>query len=133
MAGKIGIAVLALTLMSPTGKAVDTPIVLSVKPSLCIVDQHNTSCRMTILIVWQSETAGSYCLHNDVETDPISCWTGQSSGRTEEARVVETSLRYWLTDTGSETAIAEASVAVMSAEPGDRRENRRRRHAWSIL
>jgi hypothetical protein len=133
MGHRIALPWLTVAMLAVQSEAVAAPIQLSVKPSLCIVDDRNRSCRMTILVVWKADNAGSYCLHNELGAEPIGCWSDQTTGRFEEARAVETRLRYWLTQSGSDDAVAEASIEVMNAQPGDRRETRRRRHAWSIL
>jgi hypothetical protein len=50
-----------------------------------------------------------------------------------EDRVVQATFRYWLTDSVSDTRLAEATLDVMTTESDDRRRQRARRHVWDIL
>lgn len=109
------------------------PVVLTVKPVLCITDRRNPTCEMSLLVAWESEAAGDFCLYSDVAAAAISCWARESSGRIEEARVVERPLTYWLTNGEPGVRVAEATVDVVTTDSEDRRRGRQRRHAWSLL
>ena len=109
------------------------PVQLSVKPVLCITDKRNQTCDMSFLVRWQSGEMGYYCLYNDFSAVPLECWEEGSAGVLEEDRIVDRTFSYWLTDRDLEVRLAEAVVEVLSLESTDRRRNRQRRHAWSIL
>ena len=133
---RIGLGfVLLLAFLWPgaDAQAESGPVKLSVKPVLCITDKRNQNCAMSFLVRWQSEELGFYCLYNDFSAAPLDCWEEESSAALEEDRVVDRSFSYWLTDRNFAVRLAEAMVEVLSLESTDRRRNRRRRHAWSIL
>lgn len=112
----------------------DDPVVLRVKPVLCITDARAPQCEMSLIVDWRSTLAGDYCLYNDFSADePLGCWQAQAAGRHVEDRVVDETFSYWLTRGDADGRLAEAQVEVMSADSSDRRRNRRSRHVWSIL
>lgn len=109
------------------------PVVLRVKPVLCITDKRTPQCKMSLTVEWRSRRPGSYCLYNDLSPEPLDCWNQESSGRHVEDRVVVRSFSYWLASGSVDLRIAEAMVEVMSTHSPDRRRHRRSRHVWSIL
>jgi hypothetical protein len=125
---------LALLLVVGFGaRAQDLRVTLSVKPMLCITDNREESCALSILVSWRSNRAGSFCLHNELATEPLRCWETAEAGMLVEERVVQNTFRYWLTNGGTDAEVAEATLDVMSAESDDRRRQRQRRHVWDIL
>lgn len=114
-------------------RAQDLRVTLSVKPMLCITDNREESCALSILVSWRSNRAGSFCLHNDLSAEPLRCWQTAEAGMLVEERVVEETFRYWLTGAATEVRVAEATLDVMTAESDDRRRQRQRRHVWDIL
>jgi hypothetical protein len=108
-------------------------VTLSVKPVLCITDNREESCALSILVSWRSTRAGNYCLHNDLVTGPLRCWQLAEAGMHVDERVVEQTFQYWLADGTSAARLAEARLDVLTADSDDRRRNRPRRHVWDIL
>lgn len=106
---------------------------LSVKPVLCITDNREESCALSILVSWHSSRAGRYCLHNDFSDGPLRCWELAEAGMHVEERVVDDTFSYWLVDGASDARLAEATLDVLSADLDDRRRHRQRRHVWDIL
>ncbi|HEX7082406.1 MAG TPA: DUF3019 domain-containing protein [Gammaproteobacteria bacterium] len=113
--------------------AAEGRVALTVKPVLCITDRREDGCAISILVSWHSDDAGAYCLHSDVADGPLRCWALAASGMFVEERVLTETIRYWLTEGGSEVRLAEATLEVMTTDSDDRRRNRRRRHVWDIL
>ena len=128
----LSVAALGLCLLV-AGAHANENVVLTVKPVLCIVGTSKPSCEMRFLVAWHSEVAGDFCLFSDFAPSPIDCWAAQSSGTIEEIRVVIAPFSYWISDGDAERRLAEKLVDVMSTDLGDRRRNRRNRHAWSVL
>lgn len=117
-----------------TAQGQDARVTLSVKPVLCITDEREESCALSILVEWRSSSRGSYCLYNDLGSAPLRCWQLAERGVVVEERQVQETLVYWLTDGAPSAArVAEASLDVMSASSDDRRRQRQRRHVWDIL
>ena len=127
------LAVPALAWAQGLARAQAPRVALTVKPVLCITDSREESCELSILVMWRSDAAGRYCLHNDFAAQPIRCWQLASSGMVVEERVVDATFRYWLTNGDTDARLAEATLDVMSTETDDRRRQRRRRHVWDIL
>ncbi len=127
------LAVLALACTQAVAQTQQPRVTLTVKPVLCITDSREESCELSILVVWRSDSAGRYCLHNDLARQPIQCWQLASAGMVVEDRVVDETFHYWLTNGETDARLAEATLDVMSTETDDRRRQRRRRHVWDIL
>lgn len=111
----------------------DVAVELSVKPLLCVTDRQNRSCEMSFEIAWRSRNAGDFCVYSDFVSTPIGCWLQQTSGLATEVRVVDTPFSYWISASSSEQRLAVAVIDVVSTYVEDRRRNRRKRHAWSVL
>lgn len=114
-------------------KAQDLPVILRVKPQLCIADKREQGCETTFLVQWESKLIGHYCLNDDFSVMPLRCWEQESSGSFDEERIVVRSFKYLLTMPGSDQPLAEVIVELLTIESSDRRRNRRNRHAWSIM
>lgn len=116
-----------------TAQVPDQSVRLQVKPVLCITDTREQDCELSFLVRWQSDVQGFYCLYNDFTETPLECWEHHDGGSLEEGLVVDRSFYYWLTGRNIEVRLAESLVEVVTLESSDRRQKRRRRHAWSIL
>ena len=114
-------------------QAQDLPVMLRVKPQLCITDRREQDCETTFLVQWESNHIGNYCLNDDFSALPLHCWEQKSSGHFDEERVVTRSFIYRLTMPGREQPLAEVKVELMTIDSPDRRRRRRNRHAWSIM
>jgi len=110
----------------------DDDMRFTVKPVLCITDNRNPSCEMSFLIVWQSGKTGYYCLFNDFTEAPVRCWREQRAGRLNDDRIVRESFSYWMTESDSDSRLAEITVEVLHMDSDDRRRRRRTRHVWDI-
>jgi hypothetical protein len=130
---RCALALALAPLFGADAPAQERRVTLSVKPVLCITETRAESCELSIQVVWRSNSAGRYCLHSDLASEPIQCWTLAESGAIVEDRVVQETFTYWLTDGASDERLAEATLDVMTTESDDRRRHRQRRHVWDIL
>lgn len=132
-------AILLAVVPAVTVAAVDDPaeeaVRLTVKPMLCIIDRRTPQCKMSFLVIWESERSGYYCLFNDFGAAPLRCWNEERGGELTEKRVVSNEFRYWMSDreTDSDRPLATVKVEVLRMDDDDRRRKRRRRHVWDIL
>jgi Protein of unknown function (DUF3019) len=126
---------LFLILMSPWASvaAERAPVTLKVKPLLCVTDRVTPSCDMAFLVRWFSESPGSYCLSNDLQTSPLRCWDDASLGEVNERRRVTVPFAYWLSLPGDPERLVSAQIEVLRLDAGDRKRQRRTRHVWDIL
>jgi len=108
------------------------PLLLRVKPELCITDKRRPACETSFLVEWESGRSDHYCLNDDFSATPLRCWQQESSGDFTENRTVTRSFSYLLTLLGQEQALAEARVELMTLDSSNRRKSRRNRHAWSV-
>jgi hypothetical protein len=124
---------MAITVIAAHAQAQEPPVMLSVKPELCITTQREQDCETSFLVQWESEHIGHYCLNDEFSAKPLRCWEQMSSGRFDEERVVTRSFIYRLMMPGRDQPIAEVKVELMTLDSPDRRRRRRSRHAWSIM
>ncbi len=124
---------LLLTVTAVDAGAKNLPVMLRVKPQLCITDKREQDCETSFIVQWESEQAGDFCLKDNLSTVPLYCWVQKTFGSFAEDRIVVRSFSYWLTMPGRDQPLAEAKVELMTIGSSDRRRNRRNRHAWSIL
>jgi hypothetical protein len=118
---------------TPGYAAEPAAVTLQIKPSLCITDRVTRACDMTLAIRWTSNSAGQYCLSNDLQTAPLRCWDEASLGELAERREVRDPLTYWMALPGGRERLAVAQVEVLRLDSGDRKRQRRSRHVWDIL
>jgi hypothetical protein len=124
---------LLVVICAPVEAANDAPVTLKVKPLLCIVDQFSPSCAMTFDLRWQSLRIGDYCLNNDLQPLPLSCWKSVLSGDLREQRTVTQGFTYWVSDASGPGRLAPVKVEVLRVGSDDRRRERRTRHIWDVL
>ena len=124
---------LAIAFLAALGAAANDEVLLTVKPTLCLTTPRQPSCDITFAIAWQAGKHGDYCLRNDLSSADLECWLASMSGTKEDERRVDASFTYWMAPPGLPDRLAEAAVKVLAVKSEDRRRNRRRRHAWSIL
>lgn len=122
----------AMAAGSGAATAQEDAATLTVKPVLCVTDQREEGCPLSITVSWRSENEGDYCLHSDLSDGPIRCWESAAAGTVVEERVIRETFSYWLTN-GANAKLAEATLELLTTESDDRRRNRRRRHVWDIL
>lgn len=129
------IAVPILSLACPLSGAADdeATMQLSVRPKLCVADSRNRACDMSLTVTWESLNRGYFCLYNEFQGAALICWNDDASGSFAEDRSVAESFNYWMAGRNVEIRLAEAEVEVLYLDSSDRRRNRRRRHAWSVL
>ncbi len=128
------IAILAL--FPDVALAADTDVpeaAIDVKPMLCIVDKRTPTCDITFVVAWTTAERGYYCVLNDLEADPLRCWSEQRAGRHDDHRSVEDSFSYRLEEGHEGAALASATVEVLRKDSDDRRRRRRTRHVWDVL
>jgi len=113
-------------------EADDKGMQLSVKPRLCVTDNRNPSCDMSLLVTWRSITTGYYCLFNDIVDGPLRCWNDDQSGQLNEDRSVTQNFSYWMTGAAFNERLTEVRVEVLRLDTDDRRRRRRARHVWDI-
>jgi Protein of unknown function (DUF3019) len=106
---------------------------LTVKPTLCVVDERTPECDIAFLVTWRSDRSGRYCLFNDLATAPLQCWNELTAGEHAEQRLVREEFRYSITGRDTATELAGVTVEVLRMDVGDRRRNRRTRHVWDLL
>lgn len=122
----------SLAAAAGTARAQNHGATLTLKPVLCVTERREEGCALSITVSWRSENEGDYCLHSDLDDEPIRCWEGAAAGTITEERVVRETFRYWLTSS-EHGKLAEATLELLTTESDDRRRNRRRRHVWDIL
>ena len=123
---------LLVPLLAAASDETERTVRLDVKPVLCITDRNKPRCDLSFIVVWQSTASGYYCLHNDFEDAPLTCWRDSRNGRTTDDRSVANSFSFWMTGQDPETRLAEVDVEVLQMDSGDRRRRRRTRHVWDI-
>ncbi len=127
------ILLLMLPALSCSEDSIGQAMRLTVRPVLCIVDERSRACDMSFLVVWQSEESGYYCVGNDLESEPLRCWTEQHSGELTDRRNVLADFEYWINRGGDAPKLAVVTVEVLRMDSDDRRRRRRTRHVWDIL
>src|SRR5690606_14859872 len=106
----------SLAAAAGTARAQNHGATLTLKPVLCVTERREEGCALSITVSWRSENEGDYCLHSDLDDEPIRCWEGAAAGTISE-----------------HGKLAEATLELLTTESDDRRRNRRRRHVWDIL
>lgn len=107
--------------------------VLQVKPQLCIIDRYTSSCDASFLILWQSTPLGDFCLHVELPSAPLKCWSSERNGEHRERRNAQQDFSYLLAVPNGTRPLATAKVEVMRIDSADRRRQRRGRHIWDVL
>ena len=124
------VGALALGCLAAQG---DDAAKITVQPSLCVLAPTQSACDLRMTVRWRSSRSASYCVWNALQKNELRCWQDATEGEVVDARKIDASLAYWLTDQLRTLRLAETEVKVLKAKSADRRRSRKRRHAWSIL
>lgn len=126
------ILALLLPVFAGAEDPVNEDVRLEVKPLLCITDKRNPECDMSLLVAWESDETGYYCLFNDFAEAPVRCWSEDRAGELSDDRIVSETFSYWMTDDDFDSRLAEVTVEVLRMDSDDRRRRRRTRHVWDV-
>lgn len=74
----------------------ETTAELTLKPDRCVAMNEGQTCYQTLAVVWQSETAGDYCLFEDGIQNPIVCWQNAFAGKAKLEFAAEGNVTYQL-------------------------------------
>ena len=106
---------------------------LLVTPKLCITDNADKTCELSLDFEWQTNDQGDYCLINKNDELKLQCWRQDTQGQWQTETQVQNQDIFWMTEEGRAEPLAEAVIEVLSTFTEDRRRNRRRKHVWSIM
>ncbi len=105
---------------------------LQLSPRLCIRGTSDEVCEITVLIEWDGESAGKYCLYREQLEAPLKCWEQEKVGSINDRVKIQQNLEYWLVWAAVDE-LDRRVLRLLTAKPDDRRKSRRRRHAWSVF
>ncbi|MEL6871100.1 MAG: DUF3019 domain-containing protein [Pseudomonadota bacterium] len=112
----------------------ETPtLLLTVTPSLCIVDRQTPVCDAQFLLQWESGEPGGFCLYVERSREAVRCWRDVNIGELSDERSVVETFEYWMTEESDDVRLANATVEVLRLDNGDRRRRRRNRRVWDLL
>ena len=127
--GLIGLGLMTLAL--PPAHA-DEDTTLTVSPSICLLAPGEKTCRMNVVLRWQSRSTRFACLVRLARDGTLRCWQDAERGDFRDVHEAADTTRYSLTGREDET-LATAEVDVLAVQPTDRRRARRNRHVWDLL
>lgn len=125
------LALALLTLALPLAYA-DEDTTLTVSPSICLLAPGEKTCRMNVVLRWQSPSTRFACLVRLARDGTLRCWQDARRGDYRDVHEASATTRYSLTGQEDET-LATAEVDVLAVQPTDRRRARRNRHVWDLL
>lgn len=99
------------------------------KPNRCVALHQGQVCFQDILLSWQVDQAGEYCLYQNHAEHPLHCWEGLSASQYRYAFASDSSIKLQLVKMPAKTLIAEAIVEVAWVY----KANTRRKTHWRLF
>lgn len=113
---------------APKGPAVE----LQVRPSLCILEEGEETCRDQVTISWRAEEPFTACLYASGTSAPLRCWEDSRSGQHASSLNVREDIHFQLMDAAQNNSrvLASGEFEVVAQT---QRYRRRRRNPWSFF
>lgn len=102
-------------------------VILTISPTICIVNKMGEPCSMKVNIDWQTPTAGDYCLYQDAEQ--LKCWQNTTSVATRLAIHLQQNMVFSLRE--QDVILAQKQISVNASSP--RKFRRKLRAQWSVF
>ena len=104
-------------LLSPTLFAAELPAEKSptaslvLTPARCVALHQGQVCYQRVQISWSSSAAGSFCLYQQDQTEPLHCWQDQSEATLDFEFAADTSQLFQLRNVDQQI-LAETALEV---------------------
>jgi|GEM_PF-1806259 len=105
-------------------------------PNACKLEPLDEICEMNFHIIWESPYQGDFCLFEDHDDEPLSCWQLSSRGSVElefSGHILEEYKMYQLQDSTSKVTITTVTVPISGTLKQRQRAQRRRRGFWRMF
>ncbi|MDO6427156.1 DUF3019 domain-containing protein [Thalassotalea sp. 1_MG-2023] len=112
IAGFVLIILLTVSTYSLAQEALDESITLTATPNNCVTLRQGRTCYAQVIIAWQSNVKGDYCLRHKTTGKSMKCWQKSQKGQwTFEFQGSETT-DYQLVSLNKIKVIAKTSINV---------------------
>jgi len=102
---------------------------LTVSPERCVALRQGQICYQNIVLKWQTNNKGDYCLSVEGSNKPLRCWSNFYQGRFEMDFQSKQSRRFVLSAKNNSAEIAGAEVIVAWVYSN----KKRRRTSWRLF
>lgn len=85
---------------------------LELKPTRCIALHEGQVCYQTLVISWQVETLGKFCLYQQNQKEPLTCWDAKLNGKMRIEFEGKNSQKFYLQRSQDEKVVAESTFEV---------------------
>ena len=124
------VVILILGLLAGTVNAAtpcDNSVCWQVAPTVCLVDQQQRPCQLSLSLQWQSKQAQSLCVYLDEQQ--LDCWSSVNQGHWQQQLQLTGPARLELRNQ-QQQVLLQQQLTVLSRQP----ERRRRLVApWSVF
>ena len=102
---------------------------LRISPEQCIALREGQVCYQNVIIEWQSQKPGDFCLYANAENESLECWQNSYSGRLAFDFQSQQSVTYRLraVDSNIDLATVQMTVAWVYGN------KKRRRASWRLF
>lgn len=101
-----------LWLISFIANATDIQASMQVQPDQCVAMKQGQSCYVSVVLTWQVQTPGDYCLHIVGKEPAISCWQNSKRGEFQQAFTSKVNLDFALRRQDKQQTLATAVVKM---------------------
>jgi hypothetical protein len=85
---------------------------LQLKPAQCIALHEGQVCYQTLVISWQVATMEKFCLYQQNQKEPLTCWDAQLNGKMRIEFEGKSSQKFYIQRSQDEKNVAEFTFEV---------------------
>lgn len=111
------------------GAAVDR-ILFSITPRLCVLVSDSDFCHDNVELHWQSPISYSVCMYQNLDEQPLACWTHANLGTYTMQLSASESLTFYLRNMSEAETLSTVEFSVIKNNNNVRRK---RRSSWSFF
>ncbi|WP_448569509.1 DUF3019 domain-containing protein [Thalassotalea ganghwensis] len=110
-------------------KAHAQQISLNLIPEQCVSVHQGEKCYVDVVIKWQAQAAGDYCLYADSQQLPLQCWQASSAGHFEQEFVTHQNITFTIKPKGSDNPMTKKTLKMAWVY----KKNVRSRMTWRLF
>jgi len=96
---------------------------LNVSPEQCVALRQGQQCYVDVIVTWQANAIGDYCLHASSQVKPLQCWQQQQSAKFSQELVARQDITFTLKRINSANVLAQGLITMAWVYDNTSRKN----------
>lgn len=106
------------------------PILFSIKPGLCVLNESEAECRDQLRVQWKANQVYSLCLYQQAKEEFLYCWQMSREGEYQFPFAASETTTFELREINNQKVLVEKAFKVLKDHNTSRHK---RRNPWSFF